>query len=149
KYRVSLTDEQRTHLPELLPTGKAAARTLTPARLLLKADQGEGGAGWSDDALADALEVSLSTLHRVRQRFVAESLDAALHRPAHLLPRQGKLDGHQQAHLIALACGEPPEGRNRWSLRLLADRMVELGDVADVAHQLVRRTLKKTKSSPI
>jgi transposase len=147
KYRVTLTDEERTHLTELVTTGRAAARTLTHARLLLKADQAEGGPAWSDDAIAEALDVSFSTIHRVRQRFVEESLDAALHRRPALRPRPGKLDGHQEAHLIALACSEPPEGRNRWSLRLLADRMVELGHAQDLSHELVRRTLKKTKSS--
>jgi transposase len=149
KYRITLTDEERTHLTELITTGKAAARTLTHARLLLKADQAEGGPGWSDDAIAEALDVSPSTIHRVRQRFVEESLDAALHRQTPLRPRPRKLDGHQEAHLIALSCSEPPEGRNRWSLRLLADRMVELGYAQDLSHELVRRTLKKTKSSRI
>jgi transposase len=147
KYRVTLTDEERTHLQQLVNSGKAPARTLTHSRLLLKADQAEGGPGWSDEAIAEALNISLSTIHRVRQRFVEESLDAALHRRTPLQPRLGKLDGHQEAHLIALACSEPPEGRNRWSLRLLADQMVELGYAADLSHELVRRTLKKTKSS--
>ena len=138
KYRVTLTAEERTHLTQLITTGKAAARTLAHARLLLKADQAEGGPGWSDDAIADALDVSLSTIHRVRQRFVEENLEAALHRQSPWRPKPRKLDGHQEAHLIALACSEPPEGRNRWSLRLLADRMVELGYVQDLSHELSR-----------
>ncbi len=147
KYRVTLTDEERTHLTELVTTGKTTARTLTHARILLKADAAEGGPAWSDEAIAQALDVSLSTIHRTRQRFVEESLDAALHRQAPFQPRACKLDGHQEAHLLALACGAPPAGRNRWSLRLLADRMVEFGYVESVSHELVRRTLKKTSSS--
>ena len=147
KYRVSLTDEERTHLQELVRSGKAAARSLTHARILLKADAAEGGPAWSDDAIAEALDVSLSTIHRARQRFVAESLEAAIHRRLPTKPTPCKLDGHQEAHLLALACSEPPEGRNRWSLRLLADRMVEFGYVEAISHELVRRTLKKTRSS--
>jgi transposase len=149
KYRVTLTEEERADLQELVSRGKAAARALTHARILLKADAGEDGPAWSDEAIAEALDVSLSTLHRVRQRFVEESLDAALHRRPPSKPTPCKLDGHQEAQLIALACSEAPEGRAKWSLRLLAEKMVEFGYVADVSHELVRRTLKKMNSSRI
>jgi transposase len=147
KYRVTLTEEERTDLQTLIGSGQAPARTLTHARILLKADAGEGRPAWSDEAIVEALDVSLSTIHRVRQRFVEESLEAALHRRPPSKPTPCKLDGHQEAQLIALACSEAPEGRAKWSLRLLAEKMVEFGYVTDVSHELVRRTLKKTNSS--
>ncbi len=146
-WRVTLTDAERTGLHELIAAGKAPARKLTHARILLKADESSGGPGWSDRAIAEALEVSLPTVGRGRKRYVTEGLDAALnHRPpkAH---RPHKLDGHQEAHLIALACSEPPAGRARWTLRLLADKMVELEYVDSVSHVTVWQTLKKTNSS--
>jgi transposase len=147
KYRVTLTDEERADLQGLVSSGRGAARTLTHARILLKADAAEGGPAWSDEAIAEALDVSLSTIHRTRQRFVEESCEAALHRRPPIKTTPCKLDGHQEAHLIALACSAPPEGRRRWSLRLLADKLVEFGHVESASHELVRRTLKKTNSS--
>lgn len=148
KYRVTLTEEERTDLQRLISTGKQSARALTHARVLLKADQAQGGPGWSDEAIAEALEVSIPTIARVRQRFVEGGPEAALHRRRSSKPRVCKLDGHQEAHLLALACSAPPEGRAHWSLRLLADKMVEFGYAESVSHELVRRTLKKTRSSP-
>ena len=147
KYRVTLTAEERDQLAGMLSRGKAAARALTHARILLKTDEAEGGPAWTDDAVCQALDVGLCTVMRVRERFVEESLEAAL-RPkpsTQLHPR--KLDGHQEAQLITLACSEAPEGRSRWSLRLLADRFVQLGQVEEISHETVRQTLKKTKSN--
>jgi transposase len=143
KYRVPLTPEERAELQQRINRGQGAARTLTHARILLKADASEGGPAWTDATIAQALDVSEPTIARVRQRFVEESLDAALHRRLPRIPTPCKLDGHQEAHLIALACSEAPEGRAKWSLRLLAEKMVEFGHVESLSHELVRRTLKK------
>jgi transposase len=143
-YRVKLTPEERAHLHELLSKGKAAARTLTHARILLKADEGETGPCLTDDEIALDLDVNRSTVERVRVRCVEEGFEAALRpRPSRQLhPR--KLDGVQEAHLIALACSPAPKGRTRWSLRLLADKLVELEVVDDISYETVRQTLKKT-----
>src|SRR5918998_631656 len=108
KYRVTLTDDERTMLTTLITSGSAPARTLTHARILLKADQAVGGPAWTDAAICAALDVGLSTIARVRERFVEESLDAALHRRSHPRPRERLLDGSQEAHLIALTCSAPP-----------------------------------------
>ena len=146
-YRVALTEEQRAELRTMVGSGVAPARTLTRARVLLKADHGEGGPGWSDAAVAGALDVHPSTVQRIRRRFVAEGLAAALERkrPDRVYAR--RLDGRQEAHLVALACSAPPDGHARWSLRLLADELVRLEVVEAVSHEAVRRTLKKTRSS--
>src|ERR1700736_2898663 len=143
-YRVKLTPEERAHLLELLSKGKAAARTLTHARILLKADEGVDGPRLTDEEIADALEVNRSTVERVRVRCVEEGFEAALRpRPSRQLhPR--KLDGIQEAHLVALACSPAPKGRVRWSLRLLADKLVELEIVDDISYEAVRQTLKTT-----
>jgi transposase len=148
KYVVTLTEEEREQLEALVTKGKSAARTLTRARMLLKADQGPSGPAWPDQLIQETLDVGLCTVMRVRERFVEEGLEAALRprRPA-VLPRVRKLDGHQEAQLIVLACSQAPEGRARWSMRLLADRMVELALVDSLSHETVRRTLKKTKLS--
>lgn len=147
KYRVTLTDEERVQLNVLVSKGKAAARALTHARILLKADEAEGGPAWTDAAVCEALDVGLCTVMRVRERFVEEGLDAALRprRSSYVQPR--KLDGHQEAQLVTLACSAAPEGHARWTLRLLADRFVQLGHVEEISHETVRRTLKKTKRS--
>ncbi len=148
KYRVTLTEDERTMLTTLINAGTAPARTLTHARILLKADEGPGGPGWVDAAIVEAVEVSQPTISRIRKQFVEEGLEAALERraPRRVYPR--KLDGDQEAHLIALTCGEPPAGHVRWSMRLLAAKLVELEIVEAISHQTVRRTLKKTNSSP-
>jgi transposase len=147
KYRVTLTAEEREQLTAMVSKGKAAARALTHARILLKTDETQGGPAWTDAAVCAALDVGLCTVMRVRERFVEEGLDAALRpRPSsYVQPR--KLDGHLEAQLVTLACSEAPEGQARWSLRLLADRFVELGHVEELSHETVRQTLKKTKSS--
>jgi len=144
KHAVVLSDEQRAQLRTLVGRGVAPARRLTHARILLKADQGEGGAAWSDAVIAGALEVHPSTVARVRQQFDAEGLEAALDRRAPRREYARKLDGAQEAHLVAVACGTPPEGHTRWSLRLLADELVRLEVIDTVSHETVRRTLAQT-----
>jgi transposase len=147
KYIVRLTAEERTELEALIHTGKRAASVLIHARILLKADVGEGGPGWDDERMAEAVECGASTVYRVRQAFVEEGLAAALFRKKPTGRQYRKLDGAQEAHLIALACGAPPEGRATWTLRLLADRRVELEVVDSISPECVRTTLKKTNSS--
>jgi transposase len=147
KYIVTLTEEERQRLQEMISRGKTAARKLTHARILLKADATAGGPDWPDDAITEAVEVGRATVERVRKQFVEEGLDAALERRPSRRQYRRKLDGEGEAHLIALACQTPPEGRSRWTLRLLADRMVALEYVDHLSYQTVRRTLKKTRSS--
>jgi transposase len=147
KYIVTLTKEERQMLQAMLSRGKAAARKLMRARILLKADESPGGPEWSDDQIAEGLEVGRATVERVRKAFVEEGLEAALERRKPRRQYLHALDGDGEAHLIALACGQAPEGRSRWTLRLLADRMVELEYVEQVSYQTVRRTLKKTNLS--
>jgi transposase len=147
KYIVTLTPEERRMLQEMLSRGKAAARKLTHARILLKADAPPGGPGWNDEAIAEGLEVGRATVERVRKEFVEEGLEAALERRRPRRVYLRKLDGEGEAHLVALACQKPPAGRSRWTLRLLADRMVQLEYVDTLSYQTVRRTLKKTRSS--
>jgi hypothetical protein len=146
KYRVRLTGEERNHLEKLVRKGKAHARKLLYARILLKADE-DGPASWTDERIAEALEVSVATVARERKRYFEEGLEVALMPKKPGRPRRRVLDGRAEAHLIALACSSPPEGREHWSLRLLADRMVELGYVESLSYETVRRTLKKTTSS--
>ncbi len=147
KYPVILTEAEREHLKSLIAAGTAPARKLTHARILLKADQGPEGPGWVDEKVAEAVETSQPTVARVRKQYFEEGLEAALNRRPPNRVYQRKLDGEQEARLIALACSEPPEGQARWSLRLLADKLVELEVVEEVSYQTVRRTLKKTLSS--
>ena len=133
----------RRSLQTLVRSGEAPARALSHARILLKADEAEDGPGWQDEQIAEALETSVPTVERARKRFSQGGLEDALyHRPpAKTKPR--KLDGHAEAHLIALACSKPPAGRCRWTLRLLAGKLVELGYSAAVSPETVRQTLKK------
>ena len=148
KYRATLSEEERLSLHELIATGKAAAQKLTHARILLKADAAPGGPDWSDEQIAEAFDVGLSTVARVRQRLVEQGLDAALGRKPQDRPsRERKLDGAAEAQLIALACSEPPAGQAHWTLRLLADKLVELEVIETVSHETVRQVLKKTNSS--
>jgi len=147
KYIVTLTAEERTMLEEMTRTGKAAARKIAHARILLKADGAAGGPNWPDEQIAEALDVSASTVRRIRLLFVEEGFAVALNpRPAQRA-YPTKLDGVAEAHLIALTCGPAPEGHARWSTRLLADRFVALGHVEALFHETVRRTLKKTRCS--
>jgi transposase len=146
-YRVVLTAAQRAELRGLVGAGVAPARLLTRARILLKADHGEGGPGWSDAAIAAALDVNASTVLRVRRQFVAEGLAATLARKRPDRVYERRLDGAQEAKLVAVACSAPPDGHAQWSLRLLADELVRLEVVEAVSHETVRQTLKKTTSS--
>jgi hypothetical protein len=145
-YRVVLTEDQRAELRSLVGAGVAPARVLTRARVLLKADHGEGGPGWSDVAIAGALDVDPSTVLRVRRQFVTDGLAATLARKRPDRVYERALDGDQEARLIALACSETPAGVDRWSLRLLADELVRLEVVEAISHETVRQTLKKTRS---
>ena len=148
KYLVTLTAEERQSLHALTAAGKGAARVLAHARILLKADQAEGGPAWPDERIAEALDVGLSTIARVRQRFVEQGLDAALRRKKQDRPsRPPVLDGRAEARLIALACSAPPDGRTEWTMQLLADRLVELEVVDSIGRETVRQTLQKTRSS--
>jgi transposase len=144
-YRVTLTADDRQGLQEMIAAGKAAAQKLAHARILLKADAAPDGPAWTDERIAEAVEVSIATVERVRQRFVEQGLEAALVRKPQDRPsRQPKLDGRAEARLIALACSKPPEGRTEWTMQLLADKLVELEVVGSVSDETVRRTLKKT-----
>ena len=146
RYHVTLSPEERVELEQMIRRGKAAARKLTHARILLKCDENAGGGATpGDEDVADALEVGHATVARVRRRFVEQGLEAALvPKPAARVYAR-KLDGDSEARLVALACSRPPQGRNRWTLRLLADRMVVLGHAEDgLSYETVRRALKKT-----
>jgi hypothetical protein len=148
KYKVTLTADERQSLHDLIAAGKAAAKRLIHARILLKADAAPGGPAWTDERIAEAVEVNLRTVERVRQRFVEQGLEAALVRKEQDRPsRERKLDGAGEARLIALACSEPPAGRNAWTLQLLADKLVELYVVDSISDETVRQVLKKTNSS--
>jgi transposase len=144
RYRVTLTTDERVELEAMIARGKADARKLAHARVLLQTDEADRGPSRTDEEVAAALNVSTRTVERVRQRFVEEGLSTAL------LPKPTRriyarvLDGAQEAHLIALACSAPPEGERRWTLRLLAERVVELGYAESVSHETVRQVLKKT-----
>jgi transposase len=146
KAIVQLTDGERRSLRRLLAAGTAPARTLNHARILLKADAAPAAPGWSDAQIAAALEVSPSTIVRVRRAFGRGGLDVALHRKPPDRQYRRALDGRQEAHLVALSCSTPPAGQARWSLRLLTERFVELEGTI-VSDETVRRVLKKTTSS--
>lgn len=148
-YRVTLTDAERCDLKTLINRGKGEARKLSHARILLQADEAEGGPRRTDQEIAGALNVCARTVERVRQRFVEQGLEAALVPKPSARVYARLLDGAQEAHLIALACSEPPEGKARWTLRLLAERMVELEYADTLSYETVRRVLKKTNSSRI
>ena len=152
RYVVELAKEERERLLKLMRAGEAPARMLNRARVLLKADQGEhvgGGPTPTDREIARMLETSSATVGRVRERFFHQGPDAALERSMPDRVYKRTLDGRAEAHLIALACSEAPEGRDRWSVRLLADKAMELGIVDAISHETVRKTLKKTSCVPI
>ena len=140
KYIVDLSDQERSTLRQLVRSGKHSARRIRWAQALLKAD-----AGWTDRKISEALDIGIRPVQRIRQRFVEEGIEVALGaRSRKPRPYRRKLDGRQEAHLIALACSEAPEGQTWGTLRMLADRMVELCYVDSVSHETVRRVLKKT-----
>ena len=144
RYLVTLTVEEREELRKLISRGKAAARKLLRARILLLADQSEGGPAMSDPEIAKAVRCGRATVERVRKQFVEENLEQTLTRKPTVRVYENKIDGRTEAHLIAITCSAPPEGRACWTLRLLADRLVALGHLESVSHETVRRTLKKT-----
>jgi transposase len=145
KYVVRLTEDERQALEGLLSGKRVAADRALRARILLKADV--DGDSWSDTEIADAFDVGVSTVHRLRQRLVEDGLEAALSRRPTSSKRPRKLDGAQEARLIAVTCGPAPEGRARWTLRLLADKLVDLEVVDSIGRETVRQTLKKTSLS--
>lgn len=143
-YRVDLSKDERDHLENLISSGVDKARKLTRARILLKADE-----GWTDEAIADALDVGRATVGRIRQRYCEAGLSRAINRKRPDREYERKVDGEVEAHLVALVCGDPPAGYAEWSLRLLAERLVRLEQVEldSISHETVRRALKKTNSS--
>ena len=143
KRVVCLSAEQRHRCESVVKSGTAPARSILHAHVLLKADSGAEGPGWTDAAVAQAFDVSAATVSHIRRVMVEQGLDAALsHYHAPRREYRHKLDGHQEAQLIAIACSAPPEGSVRWSLRMIRDRMIELGYVDDISHETVRATLK-------
>ena len=148
KYRVRLSEEEREELKGLVTRGRAAAYKQTHARILLLCDESQGKGAMRDEDIARSLQIGMATVGRVRQRCVEEGVEAALGRKEQLKRREKRLDGAGEAQLIALACGEPPEGRASWTLKLLADRLVEREIVERISAETVRQTLKKTNSSP-
>ena len=148
RYLVRLSEAERTELEALVKTGRAAARKRLHAQILLKADEGAHGPAWTDTAIMKALDISIRTVERLRQCLLEEGLETALNGRPQARYKSPKLDGGQDAHLIAWAGSTPPTGRKRWSLRLLADRRVELEYVDTVSYETVRQVLKKTNSSP-
>jgi len=147
KYIVSLDNEERQQLEGFINRGKHGARALARARILLKSDVNHPKGGWCDQQIAQALDVGTSTIERSRHKFVEQGLEAILTRQRGSRIYKRLLDGQQEAQLIALACGETPEGRSRWTLRLLAERMVALDYVESISYETVRQTLKKTNSN--
>jgi transposase len=148
RYRVTLEAEERDHLRQLLSKGKADVRRLKHAQILLAADESDAGPALSDNQISRTVDVARATVERIRQRFVEEGLELSLspYRTPNRIYRT-KLDGRQEAHLIAMACSTPPEGRSRWTLSLLADQMVELKYIDSLSRETVRQTLKKMNSS--
>jgi hypothetical protein len=149
KYVVELSAGERTHLREVISKGKSSAKAILKARIVLKADQGAGGEGWTDERICEALETNITMVARTRAKLVNEGLDAVLARKKRARPPiEPIFDGEAQAQLIALACSKPPPGYARWTIRLLADKVVEM-NIVDHAHfNTVGRALKKTISSP-
>lgn len=147
QYVVRLPEAERAWLLTMIGRGAAPARAQTHARIVLKANRGEAGPEWTDGAISAALEVDPTTVARVRKLDVTEGLAVALHRKAPERVYRRKLDGEQEARLVAVACSEPPSGHKRWTLRLLADRLVELEVVKTLSYETVRQTLEQTSSS--
>jgi hypothetical protein len=145
KYVITLRSQEREQLAAVVRKGKVAASKRLHAQLLLQADSGVDGPAWTDEEISAALAVHPTTVANVRQRCVEEGVEAALQRRGSRRQYQRKLDGEQEAHLIAVACSEPPVGQKRWTLRLLADKLVELEVVDRIARETVRQTLKKTR----
>jgi hypothetical protein len=147
KYFVILSEEERSYLEKLVSAGSAPARKLRRARILLKSDSNEGGPDWAYEAICDAFDVHPATVANVRKAFAEGRLDKALNRKKPNREYEHRLDGNAEAHLIAMACSDAPEGYERWTLRLLQDRFVKLEIVESVSHETIRTTLKKKKLS--
>jgi len=147
KYFVKLTSEERSYLEKLVSSGNAPARRLRRARILLKSDCSEGGPNWTYEAICDAFDVNAITVTNVRKAYAEGGLEKALNRKKPDREYRHRLDGNAEAHLIALACSDAPEGYERWSLRLLQERFVRLEIVDSVSHETIRTTLKKTNLS--
>jgi hypothetical protein len=146
KYVVRLSEAERAGLQALINKGKSPARRLLRARILLKADVSEAGEGWRDSQIVEALDTNLSMVARVRQQLVEEGLAAVLSRKQRALPAVAPIfDGEKEARLIALACSDPPQGRAKWTLRLLEEKVVELGIVDRASDNTIGRVLKKTR----
>lgn len=143
RYKVTLTKEEREALLKLIKKGRGAARELSHARILLKADESEAEVGQRDEEISGLLHVSVSTVERVRRQFVEEGLERALTHKRPYRTKTKKLDGEAEARLVALVCAEPPVGRERWTMQLLADKLVELEVVEDISDETVRLALKK------
>lgn len=148
RYRVTLSNEEREHLTQLVRKGRSNARTITRARILLLADENAEHASWIDGRIAEALGTSSRTVERIRQRCVEEGLEAALNHKQAKQTRAKILDGDGEARLIQLACSETPDGQQRWTLQMLADKLIELEIVETISDETVRTTLKKTNLSP-
>lgn len=148
KYRVTLTEEERSFLKGLVSSGKAAARKITHGRILLLADENSGAGNNTDEAIVNALQVGVVTVARIRQRFVEQGLESALNRQVQKNRKSKKLDGEAEAFLVATACSAAPEGRKSWTLKLLADRLVECEVVETISTEAVRKTLKKMNLNP-
>jgi transposase len=147
KHIVKLTQEERVQLKTLINKGKGSARKITHARVLLKADEGKYGEFCKDADISKSLDLGLRTVERIRERLVLEGLESALNRRLPRKTKEKKIDGDAEAHLVALACSKPPKGQAKWTLRLLADKMVVLNYIDSISHEGVRKTLKKTKLS--
>ena len=149
KYTVELSPDERTHLNQLVTHGKAEGYKIKHAQILLKADQAKGSPGWKDKRICEAYDCHITTVENVRRRFVEQDFESALGRAKRgPQPHRRKLDGDAEATLVALACSEAPEGQSRWTLRLLASRLVELGVVDEISHMTVKRVMKKTSLNP-
>jgi transposase len=147
-YRVTLTTEEREELTALVSKGQGAVRRITRARILLMADENRADGGWKDADIAQALGVHQRTVERVRENCVLRGIEAALNRTRPKKRKERKLDGIGEARLVQLACSEAPDGQDRWTMQMLADRLVELEVVESISRETVRTTLKKTNSSP-
>jgi len=147
KYFIKLTSEERSYLEKLVSAGNAPARKLRRARILLKSDCSEGGPNWTYEAICDAFDVNTVTVTNIRKAFSEGGLEKALNRKTPAREYGHRLDGHAEAHLIALVCSDAPDGYDRWTLRLLQDRFVKLEIVESVSHETIRTTLKKMKLS--
>lgn len=142
-YKVTLTKEEREELMAIISKGTHSSQRFRSAYILLNADRGEYADRITNEEMAKVLKVGMRTIDRIKKRFVEEGLDAALERKESERKYERKADGDVEAHLIALSCGKPPKGYGRWSLRLLADKMVELNYVENISHETVRTVLKK------